>query len=154
MGKRTSGLSLSIAVAAALSALLATAAIAATIVGTDGRDQITGTPQDDQIDAKDGNDRVRALDGDDDVLGGRGKDQDFTALRGRAHAIYLIGEDADRIGREAGGQLCGDLATAVGRARGAARPGEIVLLSPACASFDQFDDFEARGRAFRALVAG
>ena len=88
------------------------------------------------------------------ILGGQGKDQDFTALRGRAHAIYLIGEDADRIGREAGGQLCGDLATAVGRARGAARPGEIVLLSPACASFDQFDDFEARGRAFRALVAG
>jgi len=88
------------------------------------------------------------------ILGGQGKDQDFTALRGRAHAIYLIGEDADRIGREAGGQLCGDLATAVGRARAAARPGEIVLLSPACASFDQFDDFEARGRAFRALVAG
>ena len=39
-------------------------------------------------------------------------------------------------------------------ARAAARPGEVVLLSPACASFDQFRDFEARGAAFRALVAG
>ena len=49
-------------------------------------------------------------------------------------------------------QPCGDLATAVARARAAARPGDVVLLSPACASFDQFADFEARGRAFRALV--
>jgi len=86
------------------------------------------------------------------ILGGRCKGQDFSALRGRAHAIYLIGEDADRIRREAGGEPCGDLATAVARARAAARPGDIVLLSPACASFDQFEDFEARGRAFRALV--
>ncbi|MDP1850375.1 MAG: UDP-N-acetylmuramoyl-L-alanine--D-glutamate ligase [Solirubrobacteraceae bacterium] len=87
------------------------------------------------------------------ILGGRCKGQDFTALRGRAHAIYLIGEDAERIGREAGGEPCRDLATAVARARAAARPGDVVLLSPACASFDQFEDFEARGRAFRALVA-
>ena len=47
------------------------------------------------------------------------------------------------------GSACGDLATAVARARAAARPGDVVLLSPACASFDQFEDFEARGRAFR-----
>jgi len=86
------------------------------------------------------------------ILGGQGKDQDFTALRGRAHAIYLIGEDAERIGREAGGEHCGDLAIAVARARAGARPGDVVLLSPACASFDQFEDFEARGRAFRALA--
>jgi UDP-N-acetylmuramoylalanine--D-glutamate ligase len=86
------------------------------------------------------------------ILGGQGKGQDFTALRGAAHAIYLIGEDAERIGREAGGSPCGDLATAVRRARAAARPGDVVLLSPACASFDQFEDFEARGRAFRELV--
>ncbi len=86
------------------------------------------------------------------ILGGQGKDQDFRPLRGRAHAIYLIGEDAERIGREAGGEPCGDLATAVDRARAAARPGDVVLLSPACASFDQFEDFEARGRAFRELV--
>jgi UDP-N-acetylmuramoylalanine--D-glutamate ligase len=87
------------------------------------------------------------------ILGGQGKGQDFSALRGRAHRMYLIGEDAERIGREAGGEPCGDLATAVASARAAARAGDVVLLSPACASWDQFADFEARGRAFRALVA-
>jgi len=86
------------------------------------------------------------------ILGGRGKGQDFTALRGRAHRAYAIGEDAERIGREAGAEQCGDLATAVARARATARAGDVVLLSPACASWDQFADFEARGRAFRALV--
>jgi UDP-N-acetylmuramoylalanine--D-glutamate ligase len=88
------------------------------------------------------------------ILGGQGKGQDFSALRGRAHAIYLIGEDAERIGRDAGGVACGNLTGAVAAARAAARPGDVVLLSPACASFDQFADFEARGRAFRDLVAG
>ncbi len=87
------------------------------------------------------------------ILGGQGKGQDFAPLRGRAHRTYLIGEDAERLEREAGGERCGDLATAVARARAAARPGEIVLLSPACASFDQFADYEARGRAFKALVS-
>lgn len=87
------------------------------------------------------------------ILGGLGKGQDFSALRGRAHRAYLIGEDAERIGAQAGGEQCGDLATAVQRARDAASAGDVVLLSPACASFDQFADFEARGRAFRALVA-
>ncbi len=86
------------------------------------------------------------------ILGGQSKGQDFSALRGRAHAVYLIGEDAERIGREAGGVHCGDLATAVRRARAAARPGDVVMLSPACASFDQFTDFEARGQAFCDLV--
>jgi UDP-N-acetylmuramoylalanine--D-glutamate ligase len=47
---------------------------------------------------------------------------------------------------------CGDLERALAVARAAARPGDVVLLSPACASFDQFDDFEDRGRAFKALV--
>ena len=46
-------------------------------------------------------------------------------------------------------QRCGDLATAVAAARAAARPGEVVLLSPACASFDQFRDYEERGEHFR-----
>ncbi|MEA2184047.1 MAG: UDP-N-acetylmuramoylalanine--D-glutamate ligase [Solirubrobacteraceae bacterium] len=86
------------------------------------------------------------------ILGGVGKGQDFTALRGRAHRTYLIGEDAPRLASEVGGERCGDLETAVARARAAAGEGEIVLLSPACASFDQFADFEARGRAFKALV--
>ncbi len=86
------------------------------------------------------------------ILGGQGKGQDFAPLRGRAHRTYLIGEDAERIGRDAGGEHCADLPTAVQRARAAARAGDVVLLSPACASFDQFADFEARGRAFKALV--
>ena len=47
---------------------------------------------------------------------------------------------------------CGDLERAVAAARAAARPGEVVLLSPACASFDQYADYEARGAHFRALV--
>ncbi|MEA2221176.1 MAG: UDP-N-acetylmuramoylalanine--D-glutamate ligase [Solirubrobacteraceae bacterium] len=86
------------------------------------------------------------------ILGGVGKDQDFGALRGRAHRVYLIGEAAAQLEREVGGERCGTLAVAVERARAAARAGEVVLLSPACASFDQFDDYEARGRAFKELV--
>ena len=86
------------------------------------------------------------------ILGGQAKGQSFGALRGRAHRTYLIGEDAELIGRSVEGEPCGDLQTAVERARAAASPGDVVLLSPACASFDQFADFEARGRAFKALV--
>jgi UDP-N-acetylmuramoylalanine--D-glutamate ligase len=48
----------------------------------------------------------------------------------------------------------GDLSRAVAHASAAVRPGDVVLLSPACASFDQFADFEARGRRFRALLTG
>ena len=87
------------------------------------------------------------------ILGGQAKGQDFAPLRSAAYRTYLIGEDAGRIGREVGGEQCGDLETAVARARAAAVAGDVVLLSPACASFDQFTDFEARGRAFTALVA-
>lgn len=87
------------------------------------------------------------------ILGGQGKGQDFSALRGRAHAVYLIGEAAEQLEQEVGGERCGDLGTAVARARAAAAPRDVVLLSPACASFDQFADYEARGRAFKALVA-
>jgi UDP-N-acetylmuramoylalanine--D-glutamate ligase len=96
------------------------------------------------------------------ILGGQAKQQDFTTLRGavRAHAaaVYLIGEDAGRIAGELDGTVplhdCADLGHAVAAAQAAARSGEVVLLSPACASFDQFADFEARGRAFKELVAG
>ena len=87
------------------------------------------------------------------ILGGQAKGQDFSALRGAAFRTYLIGQDAERIGREVGGEQCGDLETAVAQAQAAAGAGDVVLLSPACASFDQFTDFEARGRAFTALVA-
>ncbi|HTN24322.1 MAG TPA: UDP-N-acetylmuramoyl-L-alanine--D-glutamate ligase, partial [Solirubrobacteraceae bacterium] len=86
------------------------------------------------------------------ILGGVGKGQDFSALRGLASRAYLIGEVAEQLAREVGGEVCGDLETAVSRARAAASPGEVVLLSPACASFDQFADYEARGRAFKELV--
>ncbi|HEV7806813.1 MAG TPA: UDP-N-acetylmuramoyl-L-alanine--D-glutamate ligase [Solirubrobacteraceae bacterium] len=87
------------------------------------------------------------------ILGGVGKGQDFTALRGRAHRAYLVGEAADQLEEEVGGVRCGSLEAAVARARAAAVAGEVVLLSPACASFDQFADYEARGRAFKALLA-
>jgi UDP-N-acetylmuramoylalanine--D-glutamate ligase len=86
------------------------------------------------------------------ILGGQGKGQDFSALRGRAAAAYLVGEASAQLAVEVGGVECGSLEVAVARARAAARPGEVVLLSPACASFDQFEDYEARGRAFKALV--
>lgn len=87
------------------------------------------------------------------ILGGDdAKAEDFTPLRGRAHAAYLIGQAAGRLEREVGGIPCGDLARAVAAARAAARPGDVVLLSPACASYDQYRDFEQRGRHFARLV--
>jgi UDP-N-acetylmuramoylalanine--D-glutamate ligase len=97
------------------------------------------------------------------ILGGQGKGQDFTALRGPVgtccRAVYLIGEDAPVIATalsEEGVPVyeCGDLERAVGRAREVAGEGDVVLLSPACASFDQFADYEARGERFRELVRG
>jgi UDP-N-acetylmuramoylalanine--D-glutamate ligase len=97
------------------------------------------------------------------ILGGQGKGQDFSPLRGPAGkvcaGVYLIGEDAPALaaaltGAEVPVSECGDLEHAVARAAAAARPGEVVLLSPACASFDQFADYEARGERFRELVVG
>jgi UDP-N-acetylmuramoylalanine--D-glutamate ligase len=96
------------------------------------------------------------------ILGGSLKGGGFEDLREpvaeRCHACYLLGEAADRIAADlepAGVPLhrCGDLETAVEAARAAARPGEVVLLSPACASYDQFRDYEERGDRFRALVS-
>jgi len=96
------------------------------------------------------------------ILGGQGKGQDFSELRGAVErscaAVYLIGQDAPLIAAALAGievpvADCDDLERAVPAARLAAEPGEVVLLSPACASFDQFADFEARGERFRALVA-
>ena len=90
------------------------------------------------------------------ILGGGGKGQDFTPLRepaSRCAGVYLIGTDGPLIGEQIGAGIeCGDLATAVQRARAAARPGEVVLLSPACESYDQFDNYEHRGRVFKELV--
>ncbi len=96
------------------------------------------------------------------ILGGRGKGESYTELAldlaGRARRAYLIGEAAGDIADalELAGvdhELSGDLATAVRAAARNAKPGEVVLLAPACASYDQFRDFEERGDAFRELVA-
>jgi UDP-N-acetylmuramoylalanine--D-glutamate ligase len=95
------------------------------------------------------------------ILGGQGKGQDFASLRTAVEracrAVYLIGEDAPMIERALSGgsvalRTCGELDRAVALAAAAAAPGEVVLLSPGCASFDQFADFEARGERFRELV--
>jgi UDP-N-acetylmuramoylalanine--D-glutamate ligase len=91
------------------------------------------------------------------ILGGQGKGEDYAPLRApaaeRCAGVYLIGEEAERLAAVVGGERCGTLERAVDAAASAARTGEIVLLSPACASFDQFEDYEARGRAFKELVA-
>jgi UDP-N-acetylmuramoylalanine--D-glutamate ligase len=95
------------------------------------------------------------------IAGGRGKQQDFAPLAPlvaeRCAAVYLIGEAAEELRAalaRTGVPLreSGDLHSAVAAARAAASPGEIVLLSPACASYDQYPDFEARGEEFRRLV--
>jgi len=95
------------------------------------------------------------------ILGGSVKGEDFTAfareLPATVRTIHLVGEAADELARalDVAGrdyELAGDIATALTRAHEAARPGDVVLLSPACASFDQFDDFEHRGAVFRRLV--
>jgi UDP-N-acetylmuramoylalanine--D-glutamate ligase len=88
------------------------------------------------------------------VLGGLAKGQDLTPLRDAGwHRAYLIGEAAAELRALGIGEDCGTLDRAVRAAAAAVAPGDVVLLSPACASFDQFEDFEARGRAFKALVA-
>ncbi len=86
------------------------------------------------------------------ILGGEAKDSDNAPMRAAAAhcaGVYLIGRDGRAL---AEGEWCETLDRAVAAARAAARPGDVVLLSPACASFDQFADFEARGRAFKELV--
>ena len=95
------------------------------------------------------------------IAGGRGKQQDLSPLRPlvaeKCRAVYLIGEAARALAdalAPTGVPLheTGDMEHAVAMARAAAHDGEIVLLSPACASFDQYRDFEDRGDHFRALV--
>jgi UDP-N-acetylmuramoylalanine--D-glutamate ligase len=95
------------------------------------------------------------------IAGGRGKGEDFGPLAppvaAHCEAVYLIGEAAPELAAAlapAGVPLheLGDLERAVVRARAAAAPGDVVLLSPACTSYDQYKDFEARGEHFRALV--
>ena len=92
------------------------------------------------------------------ILGGSRKGESFDELAREVHGrAYLIGETADELAGALGRagvpfEQCGDLPTALPAAVAAAGPGEIVLLSPACASYDQFRDFEQRGEEFRRLV--
>jgi UDP-N-acetylmuramoylalanine--D-glutamate ligase len=95
------------------------------------------------------------------ILGGSLKGGDFKGLRQavatRCRACYLIGEAAAQLAQDLQDtavplRRSGDLETAMRDATAAARPGEVVLLSPACASYDQFRDYERRGDRFRALV--
>jgi len=93
------------------------------------------------------------------ICGGRAKADHLDECAphfGHVREAYTIGEASDLFARILAPHMkvaeCGDLAHAVLRAAHDAQPGETVLLSPACASFDQFSDFEARGDAFRRLV--
>jgi len=93
------------------------------------------------------------------ILGGEGKGQDFTPLAEAARKLVscalLIGRDAPLIERALTGvrtQRCASLEQAVALAASIAQPGEAVLLSPACASFDMFRDYKHRGEVFAAAV--
>lgn len=97
------------------------------------------------------------------IAGGLAKEGGLSAivpLLGRIRHVFLIGKAAESFAAELNGKAAftqaGDLATAVGLAHAAAQTegldGAVVLLSPACASFDQWPNFEARGNAFRALA--
>jgi UDP-N-acetylmuramoylalanine--D-glutamate ligase len=93
------------------------------------------------------------------IVGGLAKTKDLGPCAdqlGHVRAAYTIGEAGPMFARLLEGRVpvreCELLVTAVGEAAEAAQAGEVVLLSPACASFDQFRDFEARGDAFRAAV--
>ena len=96
------------------------------------------------------------------ILGGKDKGSDYTVLRDRlqrkAHAALLIGAAAEKIASQLEGatQLMqsGTLERAVAEAWTKRRPGDTVLLAPACASFDQFQSYEHRGQVFKELVNG
>jgi len=95
------------------------------------------------------------------ILGGKDKGSDYTTLsqllRERVRAVYTIGSAAAKIESQLRGIIslhsCETLDRAVSAAAAAARPGDVVLLAPACSSFDQFESYEHRGRVFKELVA-
>jgi len=91
------------------------------------------------------------------ILGGSPKGEDFAPLAAdvgsNVRSVHLIGEAAAQLQAVfPAASDDGTLAAAVSRAAALASPGEVVLLSPACASYDQFENFEQRGEAFRELV--
>ncbi|NCA82571.1 MAG: UDP-N-acetylmuramoyl-L-alanine--D-glutamate ligase [Opitutae bacterium] len=95
------------------------------------------------------------------IAGGRPKEADFSAaipvLKARVRGVFLIGEAAPAMAAAWGGAVpcegCGTLDRAVAAARRAARPGEAVLLAPACTSYDQFRAYAERGEAFRKFAS-
>jgi UDP-N-acetylmuramoylalanine--D-glutamate ligase len=94
------------------------------------------------------------------ILGGKDKGSDYSVLRDlvrtKARAVLLIGAAAGKIAGQLDGAAplieAGTIALAVKLAAERSRPGETVLLAPACASFDQFENYEHRGRVFKELV--
>jgi len=94
------------------------------------------------------------------ILGGKDKGSDYSVLKdllcARAKRVYTIGAAAEKIESQIAGAVpvlrTETLETAVKRAAEAAAPGDIVLLAPACASFDQFESFEHRGRVFKETI--
>jgi UDP-N-acetylmuramoylalanine--D-glutamate ligase len=94
------------------------------------------------------------------VLGGKDKGSDYTVLQGplreKAILALLIGAAAEKIEKQIAGNVAieraGTIERAVEIASHASRPGDVVLLAPACASFDQFQNYEHRGRVFKDLV--
>jgi UDP-N-acetylmuramoylalanine--D-glutamate ligase len=94
------------------------------------------------------------------ILGGKDKDSDYSLMSGmlkeRVKIVYTIGSAAEKIERELQGVVkivpAETLQVAVAKAAKAATIGDVVLLSPACSSFDQFENYEQRGRVFRQLV--
>jgi UDP-N-acetylmuramoylalanine--D-glutamate ligase len=94
------------------------------------------------------------------VLGGRGKGGDFSplrpAVRRKARSVVLVGEAADKLEQALGGAVpvvrAADYREVVQAAFGLARRGDVVLLAPACTSWDMFRDFEERGRTFKREV--
>jgi UDP-N-acetylmuramoylalanine--D-glutamate ligase len=95
------------------------------------------------------------------IAGGQDKGGSYAPLaeplRSKARALVLIGEAADRMQAELEQYVAivraGSLEEALSAATRLARPGDSVLLSPACASFDMFDNYEHRGNCFKALVS-
>jgi UDP-N-acetylmuramoylalanine--D-glutamate ligase len=94
------------------------------------------------------------------IAGGKGKGAPYApmveAAKGKVLGVLTIGQDAETIAQSFGSAFaihpCGTLEAAVAKARSLSRSGETVLLSPACASYDQFNNFEHRGDSFKALV--
>jgi UDP-N-acetylmuramoylalanine--D-glutamate ligase len=90
------------------------------------------------------------------ILGGSPKGEDFSPLAAaigpNVRSVHLIGAEGPRIGEVVSGDVDGTLAAAVAHAEELAGPGDVILLSPACASYDQFANFEERGDAFRLLA--